>query len=133
MFCKYWMNNKQIREFVESVAEIKLLKPVKDSGFGEDETRVVFKGEWIELNKEINPTLGFKFIKLKPVERDCQLGCGERVVDQRIEKRLAFTPVRHWRTRCTNCQNYVHPNGQELIRGGHQVQLAYLRFFNKEE
>jgi hypothetical protein len=128
------MDNKQIKDFVESVAEIKELKPVTDgSRPPDDATEVFYNGEWIEVSQKTNPTLGFKFIKLKEVERECMLGCGERVINQKVEKRFVFTPVRHWRTRCATCQSFVHPNGEELIKGGHAVQAAFLRHFNKEE
>ena len=128
------MDKKQIIDFIESVAEIKLLKPVTDgSRPPDDATEVLYNGEWIEVSAKTNPTLGFKFIKLRDVERECQLGCGKQVVNQKIEKRLAFTPITHWRTRCTKCQAYVHPNGVDLIKGAHLVQATFLRHFNREE
>lgn len=128
------MDNKQIKDFVQSVAEIKELKPVTDgSRPPDDATEVLYNGEWIEVSQKTNPTLGFKFIKLKDVERECMLGCERRVVNQKVEKRFVFTPVRHWRTRCASCQAYVHPNGEELIEGSHQVQAAFVRYFNNKE
>ena len=134
MTIKYGMNNKQIRDFVESVAEIKQLKPVTDgSRPPEDATEVFYNGEWIEVGPKTNPTLGFKFIKLKDVERPCVLGCGNQVTDQKIERRLVFTPVRHWRTRCANCQCYVHPDGVSIVKGGHAIQAEFLKHFNKTE
>ena len=128
------MDNKQIKDFVESVAEIKLLKPVTDgSRPPDDATEVFYNGEWIEVSQKANPTLGFKFIKLKDVERECELGCGKIVKNQKLERRLAFTPVKHWRTRCTKCQAYVHPNGVDLIKGSHLVQATFLKHFKDTE
>ena len=128
------MDNKQIKDFVQSVAEIKELKPVTDgSRPPDDATEVLYNGEWIEVSQKTNPTLGFKFIKLKDVERECMLGCGDMVVNQKVEKRFVFTPIRHWRTRCANCQCYVHPNGKEMIQGAHLVQATYLKYFNSKE
>jgi hypothetical protein len=85
------------------------------------------------VDRHANPTLGFKFIKLKDIERECQLGCGKIVKNQKLEKRLAFTPIKHWRTRCTTCQSYVHPNGVDLIKGAHLVQATFLRHFTDKE
>jgi hypothetical protein len=78
------------------------------------------------VEAEPNPSLpGLKWMSLKPVERLCQLGCGDSVIDQRIERRLAFTPTRHWKTRCANCQKYVHPDGGSLVDGSQAAQKIY--------
>lgn len=128
------MDKKQIKDFVESVAEIKLLKPVTDRNRSPDEaSHVIYNGEWITVDRHANPTLGFKFIKLKDVERACELGCGQIVKNQKIERRLVFTPVTHWRTRCTKCQAFVHPNGVDLIKGAHAVQATFLKHFTDKE
>ena len=127
------MDKKQFKQFVESVAEIKDLTPKKDPGIrldndAEDTCRV--GDEWIEITAKSNPTLGFKFIKLKDVHRECQLGCGDMVSNQVVERRYALTPQRHWRTRCQNCGCYVSPDGKGFIEGGHQIAAAYIRYFN---
>lgn len=127
------MNNKQLKEFVQSVAEIKELTPKKDPSIRLDdnaEELVRVGDEWFEITAKSNPTLGFKFIKLKEQHRACELGCGDIVANQKIEKRLAFTPEKHWRTRCANCGCYVSPDGEGFIEGGHQIAAAYLRHFN---
>lgn len=73
-----------------------------------------------------NPSLpGLKWIGLKPVERPCELGCGDLVTDQKIERRLAFTPTKHWKTRCANCQKYVHPDGVSLVDSSQTAQKIY--------
>lgn len=127
------MDKKQLKEFIQTVAEIKELTPKKDPNIrlndGEDES-VRVGNEWVEINSKQNPTLGFKFIKLKEQHRLCELGCGDIVPNQIVERRLAFTPERHWRTRCQNCGCYVSPDGKGFIEGGHQVAAAYLRHFN---
>jgi hypothetical protein len=128
------MENKQFKDFVQSVAEIKDLSPKKDPNVRLDadaEEKVRIGDEWIEITAKSNPTLGFKFIKLKEQHRACQLGCGDSVVNQVVEKRLAHTPEKHWRTRCANCGCYVSPDGLGFIEGSHQIQAAYLRHFNK--
>ena len=62
------MDKKQFRDFVESVAIIKDIKPTTtgvrlDENSGGD---VKYQGEWIEVGKKGNPTLGFQLVKLKP-------------------------------------------------------------------
>jgi hypothetical protein len=138
------MDRKTIKEFVEQVAEIKEAKPVRvphirqdsvpeDGEVPEDDRNLVwYKDQWIDLNLENNPTLGFKLIKLKPVERLCELnhvGCNDIVADQRIEKRLYRHPINHWRTRCANCDRYVDPEGTGFVKGGANTQNVYIRYF----
>lgn len=127
------MEKKQLKDFIESVAEIKELSPKKDPAIrlddGVDEL-VRYGNEWVELNSKANPTLGFKFIKLKDKHQACELGCGDIVTNQVIERRLAFTPQKHWRTRCQNCGCYVSPDGLGFIDGSHQVAAAFIRHFN---
>jgi hypothetical protein len=79
-----------------------------------------------------NPTLGFDLVKLKDKHSICELGCGEVVTDQVIERRLATTPKKHWRIRCKNCDHYVGPDGETFIKGSHAVQLVFLKHFNQE-
>lgn len=120
------MDNKLLKEFIQQVAEVKELKPVTDGSRPPDDgTQVVYQGKWIEIDRKNNPTLGFKFIKLKPVERLCQLGCGSIVPDQIVERRHAIHPKPHWRTRCASCQKYVHPSGEGFIGDSHSAQKAY--------
>lgn len=125
------MDKKDFKDFLESVAVIKELKPVT-TGFRLDENsggEVRYNDEWIEVGKQGNPTLGYKFVKLKEQHRLCELGCGKVVSNQVIEKRLATHPKHHWRTRCTNCECFVSPDGVGLIKGGHQIQAAFMRWF----
>lgn len=127
------MKNEDIKQFVKSVAEIKELKPATDGSRPPEEmTPVLYQGEWIEIDRDNNPTLGFKFIKLKDRYSECRLGCGEIVKNQIIEKRLALTPERHWRTHCRQCQAFVHPDGSTLIKGAHKIQAIYMAYFNEK-
>lgn len=130
---KYWMNNKEIKEFVQQVAVIKELKPATSPNIRLDDTHhneVLVGHQWIEINKETNPTLGFKLVKLKDKFKACELGCGEIVSNQVIESKVCTTPVPHWRTKCTNCDCFVSPDGKEFIKGGHAIQAAYSKHFN---
>ena len=126
------MDKKTFVDFIESVAEVKHLKPATSPSIRLDETHqndVKVGDEWIHINKDTNPTLGIKFVKLKPVHRLCELGCGDIVSNQVVEKRLLAYPKPHWRTRCTNCECFVSPDGKGFIKGGPQIQNAYIRHF----
>ena len=115
-YLKYRMDKNKFREFIEQVGIVKKHKP----GPGTE--------------SEPNPALGdVKFVGLKPVKRPCMLDCGEQVIDQRVERRLVFTPVRHWRTRCANCQSFVHPNGVDIIKGAHLAQSTFVKHFKPRE
>ena len=126
------MDKKKFVDFIESVAEVKHLKPATSPSIRLDDTHqndVKVGDEWIHINKDTNPTLGIKFVKLKPQHRLCELGCGDVVSNQVVEKRLSTHPKPHWRTRCTNCECFVSPDGVGFIKGGHQIQSAYMRYF----
>lgn len=130
------MDRAKIKQFVESVAEIKELKPTTSPDIRLDDTHqndVRVGDDWVHINKDQNPTLGFKFVKYKDNYRACELGCGEIVNNQVIEKRLNTHPELHWRTRCNNCGCFVGPDGVELIKGGHQVQSAFIRYFRSKK
>jgi hypothetical protein len=119
------MDNKILKQFIATVAEIKELKPVTDGSRPPDDgTHVIYQGEWIEIDRKTNPTLGFKFIKLKPVQRLCQLGCGDIVPDQIIERRHVQYPHPHWKTRCATCHKYLMPTGELALTSG-SAQRAY--------
>lgn len=127
------MDKKQIKEFIKQVAIIEEQKPKKDPNIRLDddaEDLVRIGNEWVEVTAKSNPTLGFKFIKLKETHKVCELGCGDIVTNQVIEKRLCLTPEKHWRTKCNNCGCFVSPDGESFIEGGHQIQAAYIRHFN---
>lgn len=130
------MDKNEFKKRLEEVAEIEILKPKKDPNIRLDDSAedVVRVGdEWVELTSKVNPTLGFKFIKLKDNNQACELGCGKIVANQLIERRLCFSPKKHWRTRCSNCSCFVSPDGQSLVDGAHEIQRAYNRHFNAEK
>jgi hypothetical protein len=127
------MKKEDIQQFIKTVAIVEEAKPKKDPSIrlDDDAQDIVRVGnEWVEVTAKSNPTLGLKVIKLKDRHQACELSCGTIVTNQVIEKRLAFTPERHWRTRCQNCGKYLAPNGNGLIEGGHLIAQVYLRHFN---
>lgn len=131
------MNPKELRQRLEQVAELKDRKPAKSPTHNRLAKEIVIEvdedGTEYEVEVEIteNNTLGYDLVKIKDQHRLCELGCGEIIANQVIEKRFARTPVAHWRTRCQNCDCYVSPDGLGFIRGGHQIQAAYNRHFNQ--
>jgi len=126
------MENNELKQFVESVAEIKTITPKREgSVIGEPEI-VIRNGKVIELGDDENPTLGFKLIKLKDQIKACELGCGQTVKNQIIEKRMAFHPEAHWRTYCKQCKGYLHPDGVTIVKGGHRIQSIFLDYFKKK-
>lgn len=131
------MDKNKFKEFLESVGEVKAIKPTKTQSVrqsDEDEIEEVkYDGRMISIGFEDNPTLGFKLVKLKENIRACELGCGQIVADQKIEKRFATSPLPHWKTRCGNCGFYLSPDGKELLKGGHLAQSAYVAWFNKNK
>jgi hypothetical protein len=133
---KYSMDKEQFRRFIEQVAEIKEAKPKMTSTVAltqADQNDVKLpNGNWIHLDKETNPTLGFEFVKLKEQYRACELGCGKIVADQIIERKVYRHPQKHWRTKCVNCEIFVSPKGDSFIHGGNATQASFVRWFEKQ-
>ena len=124
------MDKDEFKQRVSELAEIKDIKPAKSGAHNRFTTEIVIEtdefGEEYEVEREItdNPTLGFALVKLKPIEKPCQLGCGRIVEDQIIEQRMAVTPFKHYRTRCKNCARFLSPNGSFV--NGHQIVHEYI-------
>ena len=128
------MDKQKLIDLVSQVAEIKILKPTTTPTMRLDDTHqndVKVGDEWVHINKDANPTLGFKIVKIKPVQRLCELGCGDVIANQQVEKRLCITPVNHWRTQCITCGKFISPDGQGFIKGAHSIQAAYMLHFKK--
>ena len=126
------MDKKTFVDFIESVAEVKHLKPATSPTMRLDDTHqndVKVGEEWIHINKDSNPTLGVKIVKLKDKHRLCELGCGDIVPNQLVEKKLCHTPKPHWRTRCETCGCFVSPDGVGFIKGHGGIQAAYNQHF----
>lgn len=112
------MDKKEFRiklaELVDFVDEVpRLLR--QEPGALDPVNEVIFEGERIELERTFNPTLGIKFIRLKPRMHICEIGCGNIIDRQVIEKSYSTYPSPHWRTKCKSCGKYQHPSGEGLI------------------
>lgn len=103
-------------------------------GYSEDEidealdeivhdSRMVVNGVNITIPKQI------KAIKHEP--KLCELGCGQMVIDQKIEKRYSDYPIKHWKTKCSNCQYYLHPEGY-LVRGTNDISAYFIKKIKQE-
>ena len=127
------MDKQEYQRKLSELAEIKKPKPKTTPGIRLDDTdqNDVRNGEeWILVNKQQNDTLPIELVKTKDIIRSCELGCGEIVTNQVVEKRMCWTPKAHWRTKCVNCGCFVSPDGLGFIEGGHAIQAAYMRYFN---
>lgn len=128
------MDKKKFKEFLTSVAEVAEVKPTKNPSIRQSDDfddLVRFENNMINISFEDNPTLGFKLVKLKENIKPCELGCGDIVTDQKIEKRLSITPRPHWKTKCMNCGCYVSPDKKGFIHGSVAAQAAFNAFLNK--
>lgn len=127
------MDKQRLKEFLASVAEIKELKPKTSPTIRLDETDQndvrLPNGEWIHINKETNPTLGYEFVKLKEQNRACELNCGNIVPNQVIERRLNYHPKKHWKTKCVTCGKFVKPDGVGFDLNGTASQQSYIKHF----
>lgn len=130
------MDKNEYKKRLEELAVIKERKPAKSAQHNRFAKEIITEideetGEEYEIEVEIkdNPTLGFDLVKIKDRIALCELGCGEVVSNQIVEKRYCEFPVKHWRTKCKNCDCFVSPDGRGFIKGGAQIQNAYNRFF----
>ena len=133
---KYEMDQNKLKELIKAVAVIKDRKPKKLPSHRpaiEYITQTDDGGEEFQMPVEVteNPTLGFDLVKIKPISRLCELGCGDVVDNQVIERRFCSAPDKHWRTRCQSCGCYLSPDGKGFIDGAHTIYNAYVRYFNE--
>lgn len=133
------MDKNEYKRRLEEFAVVKEKKPAKSPTHNRLAKEVVIEvdpetGEEIEVEREIteNPTLGFE-VKIKDRIALCELGCGEVVTNQIIEKRLHDYPEKHWRTRCKNCDCYESPDGVGFIKGGTSAHSAWIRYLKHPE
>ena len=130
---KYGMDKNKFNEYIRQVADVQDIKPKQANPTDAESITVKYGNEWVELEPKINPTLGFKFIKLKDQARPCELashGCKNFPVNQVIEKRFVNTPEPHWRTRCASCGHYKHPGELSLVGSSGEMISVSTRFFN---
>lgn len=132
------MDKNEFRRRLEEVAVIKEKKPVRTPQHHRWAKEVVIEideltGEEIEVEREINdnPTLGVEVVKIKDITKLCELGCGDIVTNQVVERRLCESPVPHWRVRCRACGCYVSPDGQGFIENSQAVNNAFVKHFNQ--
>ena len=129
------MDNKKFIEELKKVADIKDATPkvIKTEHDTDSELEeVLFKGEIIKINRDVNPTLGVKLSKVKELTQACELGCGDIVTGQVVEHRLVMTPYKHWRKRCKTCNMWLHPNGQEFVDNPTSLALEESKWINSQ-
>lgn len=130
------MDDKELRKRISEVAIIK----DKSINLNNAASKKHIAHEIDDFGNEIeiietkeNPTLGFEIVKLKENFKLCDLGCGDIIPNQIIEKRLCFTPESHWRTRCQTCGCYLSPDGVGFIDDGHLIAAAYMKYYNNKK
>lgn len=134
------MDKEEFRKRLEEVAVLQDVKPARTASTGRLPKEVVVEvdeyGEEVEVERTIpleNDTLGFKMVKVKPIAKICDLGCGKIVEDQVIEQRLSIYPTPHWRTRCVKCNAWLAPNGVDIIHGSPAAQSAFVKHLKSKE
>lgn len=131
------MDKNELKQRIQEVAIIKEKKPTKSPTHNRLAKEVVIEvdddGEEYEVEREIteNPTLGFELVALKDQHRVCELGCGNIVSNQKIEKRLTHYPEPHWRTRCVNCTRYISPLDGTMVEKN-KIQSVYWTYFYRK-
>ena len=76
--------------------------------------------------------LDLQFVKLNPIITDCELGCGVIVKGQVIQKQMMFYPEPHWRIKCVNCQQCIHPSGKGFCKQN-TFQAEIKKIFNNKD
>lgn len=133
------MNKDQFISELEKVAVIQKIKPKTNPPLSKRVAKIEVEldefGEPIEteeaINPKDNPTLGYELVSIKPIMRACELGCGDTIANQVVEKRFCHGPEPHWRTRCRNCGYFVSPDGKYFVDGAHAIAAEYVKYFNK--
>ena len=130
------MDKNEFRNFLEQLGEVREAKPKILATMPVDENAdgIVRHGDkWVKVSKNENPTLGFEFVKIKPIIKECVLGCGEMVENQLVERKLYEYPDKHWRTSCKNCKCTVGPDGKTFVKGTSNIQNAFYRWYLKRK
>lgn len=133
------MDKNKLKQLVEGVAEIKERRPLKGSNPRALSIEIVTEvdeltGEEVEFTRQIpdrNETLGYEIVKLKAVPKLCELGCGDMVCNQVVERRFAETPKPHWKTRCRTCGCFLTPDGEGLVNNSHAIQHLYYQHLSQ--
>lgn len=139
------MEEKQLRQFLEEVAVVidaniatqtGQLSKRKAKKKPRITTEIIINDDGEEEEVEIeepdyNPTLGYRIAGLKPQYRSCELGCGDIVPNQIIEKRMSLTPVKHWKTHCKTCHKTQGPDG--TMMSSPQAQQAFSKWFISQQ
>lgn len=128
------MDKKEFRKIIEQMAVVKDMS-LPPGPRAKRVTRIEVDefGEEIEITEvenQANPTLGFELVKLKDQIALCELGCGDVVTNQLVERRICSGPKPHWRTQCKTCGCYLSPDGEYFVRGAHAIAAEYVKWFN---
>lgn len=124
------MDKNEFRARIEQYAQVKDVLPTAlptPRGSGRPKGRPRLDDIRYETS-DVNPTLGFRIVKMHERTSECRMGCGEQVSNQVVEYRYSERPYPHWKTRCENCHNHINPSGTGFCRGTN-VTNEYARYF----
>lgn len=129
------MDPIEFKNRLAEFAEVETIKPhvASNEKPSYDIEEVVVQGEVIELSQKCNPTLGVELIKLKDINKVCEMGCGKIVTNQLIEKRFTHVPKPHWKTKCMNCGAYLNPQGDGLIMNSQDAHAVFRNFYMRKK
>lgn len=125
------MDPNEFRNKLNEIAETSFATPKRHSGTktSTETTDVTIDGNTVAISDFYNPTLGVEMLKLKDINKLCELGCGKVVTNQRIESRRIQNPEPHWRTVCKNCDCFVGPDGKTLIEGSYKMASEFNKHY----
>ena len=127
------MNKDKFRQLLEEFAEVKDKVPEGYRGKYPEEYEVYKQDDkYVKISRADNPTLGIEVTKLKDHFTVCELDCGQVVKNQIIEKQRMAYPEPHWRIKCRNCQNCIHPSGKGFCKQN-TFQAEMNKFFNNKD
>ena len=126
----YVMDPESFKQKLEQFAELKQMKVPRSAGIREaDEPEVIERhGVSMTLESDNNPTIGWCIKNLKTVEEQCN-DCGDSVKNRIVQHKLYFSPRKHWRENCKNCQMIRDPYTEEFtltVTRSYQVFAAFL-------
>lgn len=78
-----------------------------------------------------NPAEPPRLVKLKPNPKQCE-DC-DLVCERTLEHSVRFTPIKHWRTKCTGCGKWKNPNTGDYDSTPQELNGIYRRMQSELE
>jgi hypothetical protein len=128
------MEEKEFIKRLESIAEIRRVKPPTHSGIRASEVpnEIFRNGQTFVIDKNNNNTLNWQVKLIKQCPKACE-DCGKQVINRRIWRRVFNTPDRHWRTTCSGCNLTQHPVTGEYAVANSSVTAVFREWLNNKD